>query len=372
MAPNGIKFSTSTKFSVNANGCKSIKIPFRIPVLKKDITINLGSGLCTLAVKGLTGLVNGVSFLQPLIFRLLGSVIASQVQNIDLLSGAKIEMDVPLDTMLGGLGIPGASNASPLGVSIAPGSAVGVVRGGLSLSFDSDFEGVPPHTCVPKRPAPKIVPGPAPSLVGSYHIAASLSRASMMRAFWGVYHTGALCMQIGSEDMSSLAGGFKLNAGIFALLAPDIGKVAASDAPVMIAIQPTQPPGVTFGTGKKINGKTDSTIKLAIPDFGVSFYVMVHDRYVRIFKLLVDINLGITMIATPTNSLEVAVDLDTLEILRPRSTQAYLVKTTDVNGLIKVIVSLLTQTIGNNKISFPLDISKQLSAAIGCTYRSKN
>jgi hypothetical protein len=367
VAPNGIQFSTSTKFTVNTTGCKSVKLPINIPVVNYTFEINLGSQFCTYVVDGLTTIVNSTSFLQPLIFGLLGNVIANQLQSMDLLADAKVEMELPLANLMGGLGLPGMSSAQPLGMLLQPGNTVGVRNGGLSLSFDSGFEVIPAHACVPLQPTPTVQPGPAPAMIGNYHLAASLSKAATDLALWAAYHTGSLCIKLDSSDINRMAGssGFVLNAGIFALLAPDLTKVAPSSAPVMLSFQPMKAPQATFGTGQKINGKTDSTIRLMLPDFGVSFYVMLHDRYVRIFKLIVDVKLGISLIATPTNDLEIAIDMDTLEVLNPRSAHAYLVKTADVSQLVQVIVNILVQTLGNNKLSFPIDISKQLSAALG-------
>lgn len=364
---NGITFSNSTQFKINVNGCKDITIPINIPVINQSVDIKLGSQLCTLAINGLTGLINGLTslpFLRGLIYDILTKAITDQLKNTDLLADARVEMELPLDNLLGGLGLPGMGQAKPLGMLMQPGNAVRIVQGGLNLPFDTGFESNPPSVCVPQRPEPVSQPSSTPPMTGSYHIAAALSQASTDRALWAAYHTGALCLNIRSSDLGSL-GGFQLNAGVFALLAPNLSKLVPDAAPVMIGLQPLQPPTATFGTGQKVGGKTDSTLKLNMRDFGVSFFVRLHDRYVRIFKMLVDIKLGISMFATPTNSLEVSIDTDTLEVINPRSSQAYLVETVDISQVLKVIVNLLVQTLGNNKISFPIDINKQLAAALG-------
>ena len=358
---NGITFSNNTKFKVIMGGCNNVSISVFGGKIK------LGSGLCTAVLKGLTGVINGlgsISLLRGLIYRILTRVITDQLKNTDLLATMRVEMELPLDSLLGGLGLPGMGKAKPLGLLMQPGNAVRIVNGGLNLPFDAGFESNPPSVCVPRRPEPTGKPSSMPPLSGSYHMAAALSKAAADKAMWGVYHTGALCLKVKSSDLGSV-GGFSLNAGVFALLAPNLSKLVPDAAPVIIAIQPNKPPTVTYGTGKKVNGKTDSTIKLNMKDFAVSFFVKVHDRYVRIFKMFIDLKLGMTMIATPNNSLEIAIDIDTLEILNPRSSQAYLVETVDIKQVLKVIVNLLVQTLGNNKISFPIDINKQLSAALG-------
>lgn len=364
---NGISFSNNTKFRVNVNGCNNVTIPINIPVINRSVNIKLGSSLCTLALNGLTGLINGlgnISFLRGLIYNLLTRVITDQLKNTDLLADARVEMELPLDNLLGGLGFPGGSQTKPMGLLMQPGNAVRIVQGGLNLAFDTGFEANPASVCVPKRPEPTGKPSSSPPMTGNYHIAAALSKAATDKALWAAYHTGALCLNVRSTDLGDL-GGFQLNAGVFGLLAPNLSKLVPDAAPVMIGIQPLQPPTATFGLGKKVNGKTDSTLKLNLRDFGVSFFVKMDDRFVRIFKLLVDVKLGITMFATPQNALEIAIDTDTLEVLNPRSSQAYLVETVDIQQVLKVIVNLLVSTLGNNKISFPIDINKQLGAALG-------
>lgn len=364
MKVDKIDISSSTKFTVNLDGCSNITIPIRIPVINRNVDIKLGGGLCSLATSAIEGIINGTTFLQPIIFRLLGGLIADQFKNIDLLADAKVEMDLPLDKLLGGLGLPGLGQTTPLGMLIQPGKALGVVNKGLSMGMDSGFEASTKNTCVPPRPEPQTQPGPKPPLSGAFHIGAALSKAATDRALWAAYHTGILCLKIRSSDLSGL-GGVQLNAGVLSLLAPDLSKIAPTDAPIMIAIQPTQPPEATFGSGQQVNGKLDPTIKLRIPDFGISFYVYMHDRYVRLFKLLLDVNLGVGLVVSPQNALEIAIDPSTIELKNARTLNAYMVKINDPSSLLNLIVNLLTQTLGSNGLSFPLDLSAQISQALG-------
>lgn len=362
-----VQVNSGTKFTVKLDGCQSITIPINIPLLNRKTQIKLGGRLCSVALKGIEGIINGTRFIQPIIFRLLGGVIKSQFSNLDLLAEAKVEMEVPLGATLGGLGLPSASlaQATPLGLLIRPGKALGISNGGLTMGMDSGFEATTNNPCVPVRPQPRTQPGPPPSLSGNYHMAAALSRAATNRALWAAYQTGVLCIKLKSSDLGSQLGGFELNAGVLALLAPELSKVVPQDAPIMIAIQPTQPPDATFGAGVKVGGKLDPSIKLRIPDFGVSFYVMLHDRYVRVFKMLIDMKLGVSLISSPANELEIAIDSDSIELTNARAKHAYLVKVNDPKSLLKLVVGLISQTLGSNGLSFPIDFSSQLSQALG-------
>lgn len=365
VVPGGITFATSTKFELLVNRCKSVEFKLlRIPVVNRDLSIKLGGSFCTSLIKLITGAVNGLSFLQPLIFRLLGDLISREIAKTNLLADARVDMEVPLKNLLGGLGLSGLGDSKPLGVSIAPGQALKVVRGGLNLSFNTGFESNPSSRCVPKRPDPTDTPGPAPSLTGNYHLGAALSRSAINRLMGGVYHSGALCLSLKSTDLGS-GGGFSLNAGVLGLLAPKLTQVVPQDAPVLIKIQPTKLPTVDFGTGTKVNGKTDSTVKLFVPGFGISFYVFLHDRYVRIFTMETDLRVGLSLNTTPKNELEINFDTDTLKLSNAKVKHAYMVQTADISKLLPTLVNLVLQALGNNKLSFPLDVGKSVSDALG-------
>ncbi|MCB9641102.1 MAG: hypothetical protein H6727_19550, partial [Myxococcales bacterium] len=243
---------------------------------------------------------------------------------------------------------------------------LGVVSGGLNLGMDTGFEASPQNKCVPLSPEPQDKPSAAPALNGQYHLAASLSKAATNRMMWAIYHTGLLCLRISSSDVYKLSGGsFPLNAGIFSLLAPNLTKLVPQDAPVMIELQPTKAPRAQFGTGQQVNGKTDSTLQLYVQDMGISLSVLLHDRFVRLFRLVVDMNLGLSIMTTPNNSLEATFDTDNLSLTNARVEQANLVDASDINSLLPTLLTLITQVLGTNKISFPIDISDSISKALG-------
>lgn len=350
--------------------CTGLKIGlFTIPVINQDVTIDLGSSICNTILNLVEGLINS-SILQSLLMgpltNLLEAEIGKQLANYDLLAELKAEMQVPLAPIVGGFGIPGLDRATPLGLLMRPGTLLSVVKGGLNLAMDTGFEASPNNKCVPARPEPQDKPSTYPELNGQYHLAASLSKAATNRMMWAVYQTGLLCIRVNSSDVHKLSGGaFPLNAGIFSLLAPNLTKLVPQDAPVMLELQPTQAPKVQFGTGQQVGGKTDSTLQLYVPDMGISLSVLLHDRFVRLFRLVVDMDLGLSLIATPNNSLEAAFDTDRLNLQNARIEQANLVDASDINSLLPTLLTLITQVLGTNKISFPIDISDSISKALG-------
>lgn len=364
VAPNGINIGGTTRFTMKA-GCQNLTIGL-IKLLGQEVKIDLGSGFCNTIVGAIAGIINNTQFIQPLIFRALNGVIENQVKQFDLLAEAKAEMQIPLAPIVGGFGIPGLDRATPLGLLMRPGTQLGVVSGGLNLGMDTGFEASPNNKCVPLRPEPQDKPSATPALNGQYHLAASLSKAATNRMMWAVYQTGLLCIRVNSSDVHKLSGGaFPLNAGIFSLLAPNLTKLVPQDAPVMLELQPTQAPKVQFGTGQQVGGKTDSTLQLYVPDMGISLSVLLHDRFVRLFRLVVDMDLGLSLIATPNNSLEAAFDTDRLNLQNARVEQANLVDASDINSLLPTLLTLITQVLGTNKISFPIDISDSISKALG-------
>ncbi len=365
--PAGIQFSSSSRFSLKLNGCKSITVPINIPVINKKVNIKLPSSLCSTVTKILQSLVNSSKVIQPLLFRGLGLLLANQLKKTNLIADAKAEFSVPLEQVMSKFSLPAPPGTKDLGLLFTP-KEFKVIRQGLSMLFDGGFVPVGgTAACVPVRPQPQTPPGPEPPFSSQSHFGMGLSKPIVDRALWAAHQAGVLCMKLNSSQINALSGssGFSINAGTLAILIPDLSKVAPQSAPVMFGFEPLYPPTVSFGTGKTVNNNPDPLIKLRMADFGISFYVYIYDRYVRIFKLLVDFEAGLDIVPLPNNQLELAFDPKALKINNPRATKAYLVKVPDMAKFIKVVLNLMLQTVGNKKFSFKIDLDKQLSSALG-------
>lgn len=161
-------------------------------------------------------------------------------------------------------------------------------QGGLSLGLLTGFH-ADPDLCVPLLPPPfpdgAVVP-PSPTLhapnapdgtpVG---VGIGLHRDALDLALWAVHQSGALCLELGAEDIEFLS------TGTLGLLLPTLEQLSDGvERPMRIVLRPTAAPTVTLGSGAEL-------ITLALDDIAIDFYVFTQDRYVRFLTLDADIRL---------------------------------------------------------------------------------
>lgn len=236
---------------------------------------------------------------------------------------------------------PGVLPASALDMGFAVGPTTGAfdvndpsgVAGaqGMDLIFKSGFEAAPPLDLADDTPVPHPcvrhiegndfanlygafqfeVPDGAEPLDGVfdgqvYHLGASLARSGLNQALFAAYNSGALCIEASTESIHVLTGGaFPLSAGTLDLLTEGkLRQLARADAPAVIALSPSQPPVLTYGEGTEDEGH----LIVSWPSVEVSFYVLMNERFSRVFAVATDISLQLTVFNDPaTGTLRIAV-----------------------------------------------------------------
>jgi hypothetical protein len=233
---------------------------------------------------------------------------------------------------------PGVLPASALDLGFAVGPTAGAfdvnrpvnVPGaqGMDLIFKSGFEAAPslvddttvPHPCI--RPVegndfarlygafqfevPDAEPLTGVYEGGVYHLGASLALQAMNQALFATYNTGALCIEATTDSIHQLTGGaFPLSAGTLDLLTEGkLRQYTRPDAPAIIALAPSQPPVLAYGAGDENEGH----IKVSWPQAEISFYVLMNERFARVFAVSTDISLQLTVFNDPaTGTLRIAV-----------------------------------------------------------------
>ena len=139
-----------------------------------------------------------------------------------------------------------------------------------------------------------------------YHLGASLAKPALNQVMFSLYNTGSLCLEIGSDSINTLTGGgFQLSAATLDLLtAGKLKQFADPSAPAIIAISPSQPPVISYGAGTVDEGH----ILVTWPDVEVSFYVLMFERFSRIFAVSADISLQVAVFNEPgTETLKISV-----------------------------------------------------------------
>lgn len=156
-----------------------------------------------------------------------------------------------------------------------------------------------PALCVPAIPAPTDLGVPAPDFStpdGGYHVGLSVSQRFLNKMAWSAHQSGALCMNLTTAQVEMV------NTGLFKTFLPSLGKLATvdgKDAPMMMVIRPKTAPAITLGAGT-VDPVTlkplDPLIKVSWPDLGIDVYAMIGERQVRLFSLLVDVTLPLSLV----------------------------------------------------------------------------
>jgi hypothetical protein len=187
---------------------------------------------------------------------------------------------------------------------------------------------------------------------------------------YAIYRSGTMCLKLTSADVKSLTGGaFSLNASVLSLLASDLSLLAEDAAPVIIQLKPTAPPILDLGSGQVIgqdamgNDVYDWLLKLNVEDLGIAFHTLVQDRYVRIFEVTTDINVGLNIMVLPDNSLEVAVG--ELRIDDFEEVFNEILPNADFAMVLPTLIDLALQALLQNQLTFNLDLSTAVSDALG-------
>lgn len=264
---------------------------------------------------------------------------------------------------LGGLGPNPANGGLPLG-DLAP------VNEGATLSLSGGANANPLSKCVVPAtlvkptgiPTPQLllgndVPG-WPTDIQPPHFGLALSEAFINYAMGGIYNSGLLCLQIGTDQVA------QLNASALGLLIPSFKTLPLQkqNAPVGLVMKPTLPPTVLVGTG--IDPKTDPTLKIDLKALGIDFYVWSSDRYIRAFTSSFDLGVPVNLSVSKEG---LTPQISDLAITNMKVTNSELLSdspTKIAGGLEGLLGAAVGQALGGGLS--PIDLSSAL-ASLGFT-----
>ena len=288
---------------------------------------------------------------------------------------AKVETQASLASAAG---LPTPPTTHPLGffVGLEPGDFPVIDRGtglGMELPMAGGADG-DASACVPIQDAFVPAQGPLPTLPATdqlgrpYHLGATLSASFLNQVLWAVERSGQLCMNLTTRDIFTLTdGGFILNASILSLLAPELGKLATNEAPVMVELKPRHPGRIELGSSEVVgqdqdgNDVLDWMIKLSLEELGVAFHVRIHDRYVRVFEVTTDIFVGLSLQALADDDrLEVSVGEIRIDNFEENFNE--ILHGTDFAQLLPTIIDLALGAVLNDEIKLDLDLDDALSS----------
>ncbi len=219
-----------------------------------------------------------------------------------------MEGRLPMGDLLATFGVPEESN---IDLSVALGSSVSVDQG-LNFGTRAGMQAVTVAECVPTLPLPTMPTLPAPNFDAEatpnsgYHVGLSLSQPFLNLAMYQAHQSGTLCIDLSSSTVAVL------NSDTFKIFVPSLGKVATRDghaAPMRVVMKPARPPEVTVGQGT-FDPVTKSPIKplltLAFREVTFDFYVMLDDRFARLFSITADIQMPLSLIFDGCSSVQPA------------------------------------------------------------------
>ena len=234
-----------------------------------------------------------------------------------------------LGSLVGGI-LPGLAVQGKIDLFMAPGQpetedvAPLVRQGGMELRLVGRL-GSTRNPCVPLPAAsevPSLAPSPhlsfpltIPTTGEGYMAGIGISDVLMDQALFHAYQSGALCVGLASDVVDGL---LKLDSPIGSVLEgliPSIqGLTYDETVPFRIQLRPTRVPSVQIGAGtfkitpegKRLMDKP--LIGLSLPGLGIDFYLLLTQRWVRVFTVTSDIQLKLGLDVTPDNEIIPMVD----------------------------------------------------------------
>ncbi len=187
------------------------------------------------------------------------------------------------------------SNAA-IDLSIAAGGGATASAAGLTLGFRGGAKEVEVPACVKPMVHPMEPALPLPDLdadaPGAYDVGLSLSSQLLSRAFFHAQQSGALCLELGHEQVA------QLESGLLGTLLPSLNKLTGKDlsVPLRVVIRPVNPPSATLGEGTfdPVTMKPlEPLIRFDWPGVEIDLYALLDDRYIRLFTVSADVKLPI-------------------------------------------------------------------------------
>lgn len=279
------------------------------------------------AAAGIAGVLEGTldQFLDDMINDALGDAL-EDIDGMPATASARLELATLVPDFAAhalDLGYELAPSEQAFDVNCAPGTdcraAIGldiVTRTGVEAAPDeAPGDAVPPHPCVialdepgftalygaPQFGAPLDVPLTGEFEGEPYHLGLSVARGGVNQALYAAYNTGVLCIDVDSEAIHALANGaFPLSAGTLNTLSGGLlEQYTPSSSPAVVTVAPSQPPVASFGAGDESEGH----LVLDWQDVRVSFYVLLYERFARVFA--VDVDLAVELSALYDDSTQV-------------------------------------------------------------------
>ncbi len=219
-----------------------------------------------------------------------------------------VEGRLDLSTALASLG---GGQGRGMDVLVAAGGSVSSQAGGhLTVGMIGGAKADPVDPCVPTLtplpasaiPDPDWSAGPA-----GYHVGIAVAGRFLDEAGFAAHQAGGLCLQPTTREIPFL------DTDTLGVLLPSLSLLAKHDgqpAPMMLVMRPHQAPTFRIGSGAVdpvTKQPIDPLVTMELSELSLDFYVMLDDRFARLFTLETNVNLPISLVPEGCDKLTPAI-----------------------------------------------------------------
>jgi hypothetical protein len=186
----------------------------------------------------------------------------------------------------------GPPPGSAIELSLGAGGNAEANAAGLTVGLRGGAKELAVATCVAPvtRPTPMTLPLPDFDLdaPGAYDIGLSISGQMIGEMLFRAQQSGALCLELGTENVSAL------ESGLLATLLPSLGLLTeGKNVPLRVVIRPVNPPTAIVGAGTvdAMGQPVDPLVRLNWPGVELDVYAQLDDRLARLFTVAADLSL---------------------------------------------------------------------------------
>jgi hypothetical protein len=279
--------------------------------------------------------------------------------------------------------LPSLTDAWPLSFLLAPspgGFAVQADSGGgadgAELTLDVGLVSGD-HPCVPPLEGlPPVFAALTPPPLGGlgvdglpYHVGFTLTDAVVNRATWVAYRAGALCLLVDQATLGQIPGIPNLDSSLLDLALPGLPALTRGPRPILIAIDPAFEAAdfdlIGFRDVERAPGDVlpRAGLDVRLPHLGISFYVFIEDRWMRVFSVRTDVALALEIqTPTPTKIALAAAQpqIGALELIYDEPVQGQ-----NLDVLLELILDLAQSALLRDGLAFDLPLSGLLEQLTG-------
>ncbi|MED5464730.1 MAG: hypothetical protein VX699_08765 [Myxococcota bacterium] len=325
-----------------------------------------------------------LDMLEPMIAQLgtvleasIGQTISNALQDLPL--GAETQVDIAAT------GGPMFRATEPLLVKAQASQSFGVTgtgpAKGLGMAIDSGLSPATPALCAQNSAPPDLnaLQGPPPiftsfveltddqgqSRFQQYHAALAASEALLSQAAWGAFSAGALCVDIGTEDINDLTdGAFSVTSGLLINFDGQLLGLADLDAPLLMRIFAQESPRIRIGEGRPLpDGSFDPLLQFSADDLRIDIHMFIDGTQMRVVGLISDLTMDININRDAESQVQLVVE--NITVKNVRQVYSELAPNADLTGLFAFVVQFAVDNLLGDNLQFDLDFSETLSDGAG-------